>query len=522
MAGEYSAAIPLAMEWSMPRRRGLMSGLILSMAPWAQATIAFAVAAPLAMLGPEQYAVWGWRALFVAGAALSIGMMLYYRRHVVDAPQARRAPASAAPSAPRPGLRSLLTGRWASAFWAAFVLMTGLWSLTDSTVLLLTARLSTDSPIAPEAVPLVMGAASIAQALVMVLAGHLSSLVGRRLLLVVWGAVAGLVGPVLWWAAVTAPTLAVAAAARRAAAGRDGLRLRSDRRLSLRAVPHRDPLDRLRLRLQPLPRAAGAVPVLRAGARAGARPARHRDGDGRARRVARGGRGGARPAALPARDRRGPRHGRRAEHAMSPADDPDLARALPVLAAVREAAPLVHCLTATVSMQLVADGSLAAGARPMMTETAVEAPVVTTVADAPLINLGTLSTDAMDGIPATVAVAREDGRPWVLDPTAIGIAPVRTPLARRLIARRPTAVRGNASEILALVGEAGGGRGADSTAAAESAAGAAAEVARKHRRGRRRLRRSGPGAGCEPRGPARPRLRAAAARDRDGAACSGR
>lgn len=211
VAGEYSAAIPLAMEWSRPRRRGLMSGLILSMAPWAQATIAFAVAALLAMLGPEQYAVWGWRALFVAGATLSISMMLYYGRHVVDAPQARRAPASAAPSAPRPGLRSLLTGRWASAFWAAFVLMTGLWLLTDSTVLLLTARLSTDSPIAPEAVPLVMGAASIAQALVMVLAGHLSSLVGRRLLFVVWGAVAGLLGPVLWWAAVTAPTLAVAA-----------------------------------------------------------------------------------------------------------------------------------------------------------------------------------------------------------------------------------------------------------------------------------------------------------------------
>lgn len=211
VAGEYSAAIPLAMEWSRPRRRGLMSGLILSMAPWAQATIAFAVAALLAALGPEQYAVWGWRALFVAGAALSIGMMLYYRRHVVDAPQARRAPASAAPSAPRPGLRSLLTGRWASAFWAAFVLMTGLWLLTDSTVLLLTARLTTDSPIAPEAVPLVMGAASIAQALVMALAGHLSSLVGRRRLLVAWGAVAGILGPVLWWAAVTAPTLAVAA-----------------------------------------------------------------------------------------------------------------------------------------------------------------------------------------------------------------------------------------------------------------------------------------------------------------------
>ncbi len=224
VAGEYSAAIPLAMEWSAARRRGLMSGLILSMAPWAQATIAFAVAALLWVLGPEQYAAWGWRALFVAGAALSIGMMLYYRRHVVDAPLLRRREetepagqddeglsADARSSAPRAGLRSLLVGRWAPAFWQAFVLMTGLWLLTDSTVLLLTARLSTDSLIVPEAVPLVMGAASIAQALVMALAGHLSSLVGRRRLLVVWGAVAGVLGPVLWWAAVHAPTLAVAA-----------------------------------------------------------------------------------------------------------------------------------------------------------------------------------------------------------------------------------------------------------------------------------------------------------------------
>src|SRR5690606_40594886 len=69
--------LPLSLHDALPI-------LILSMAPWAQATIAFAVAALLAALGPEQYAAWGWRALFVAGAALSIGMMLYYRRHVVD------------------------------------------------------------------------------------------------------------------------------------------------------------------------------------------------------------------------------------------------------------------------------------------------------------------------------------------------------------------------------------------------------------------------------------------------------
>lgn len=159
------------------------------------------------------------------------------------------------------------------------------------------------------------------------------------------------------------------------------------------------------------------------------------------------------------------------------AGDPDLAAVAPVIRAVRERAPLVHCITATVSMGIVADGLLAAGARPMMTETVVEAPTLTTVADALLINLGTLSTDAVEGIPATVEVAVRDGRPWVLDPTAIGLAPVRTPLARELVRSGPVVVRGNASEVLALADQGPGGRGADSSATTEAAHQAALTVA---------------------------------------------
>lgn len=161
------------------------------------------------------------------------------------------------------------------------------------------------------------------------------------------------------------------------------------------------------------------------------------------------------------------------------AHDPDLAAVAPVIRAVRERAPLVHCITATVSMGIVANGLLAAGARPMMTETEAEAPVVTAVADALAVNLGTLSTDAMDGIPATVAAAVRDGRPWVLDPTAIGLAPVRTPLARGLLDSRPAVVRGNASEVLALVGAGPGGRGADSLSEPAAAEEAAREVVRR-------------------------------------------
>ncbi|WP_394216459.1 hydroxyethylthiazole kinase [Brachybacterium vulturis] len=162
-----------------------------------------------------------------------------------------------------------------------------------------------------------------------------------------------------------------------------------------------------------------------------------------------------------------------------PRADPDLAPVAPVLTAVRERAPLVHCLTATVSMSLVADGLLAAGARPMMTETVAEAPVVTTLADALSINLGTLSTDAMAGIPATVEVAVREGRPWVLDPTAIGIAPVRTPLARQLLGSRPAVVRGNASEVLALTGVGRGGRGPDASPASDRAGDAVENAARE-------------------------------------------
>ncbi|MCG7308266.1 hydroxyethylthiazole kinase [Brachybacterium sp. ACRRE] len=156
-------------------------------------------------------------------------------------------------------------------------------------------------------------------------------------------------------------------------------------------------------------------------------------------------------------------------------DDADLRAVAPVIAEVRRCPPLVHCLTATVSMGIVADGLLAAGARPMMTETESEAPVVTEAADALLVNLGTLSTDAMAGIPATVFASIAAGHPWVLDPTAIGLPPVRTALACELVGLRPNVVRGNASEVLALRGGSGG-RGADASDGTESARGAAREI----------------------------------------------
>ena len=70
------------MEWSVPRRRGLVSGLIMSMAPWAQSTIAFATAALLALLGSTAYGAWGWRVAFLAGGVASLVLLAYYSARV--------------------------------------------------------------------------------------------------------------------------------------------------------------------------------------------------------------------------------------------------------------------------------------------------------------------------------------------------------------------------------------------------------------------------------------------------------
>ncbi|MGL5862488.1 MAG: hydroxyethylthiazole kinase [Phycicoccus sp.] len=153
------------------------------------------------------------------------------------------------------------------------------------------------------------------------------------------------------------------------------------------------------------------------------------------------------------------------------------------MATLRERAPLVHGICGTATQGIVADGLLAAGARPMLTATREEAPTLVTVADALVVNLGSLTSDARSAAIPTVRAAQQHSVPWVLDPVAVGVAPVRTPLARALLAHRPDAVRGNASEVRTLAdgpAPATWGRGADSTSAPDRAAEAAHRIAAAH------------------------------------------
>ncbi|MCT6562741.1 hydroxyethylthiazole kinase, partial [Staphylococcus aureus] len=79
---------------------------------------------------------------------------------------------------------------------------------------------------------------------------------------------------------------------------------------------------------------------------------------------------------------------------------------------------------------------------------------------------------------AAVEAANTAGTPWTLDPVAVGGLVYRTAFAHCLLGKKPAAIRGNASEIMALSGLQTSGRGVDSTDDSLAALPAARELAR--------------------------------------------
>ncbi|MCL2871751.1 MAG: hydroxyethylthiazole kinase [Betaproteobacteria bacterium] len=145
---------------------------------------------------------------------------------------------------------------------------------------------------------------------------------------------------------------------------------------------------------------------------------------------------------------------------------------------VRATAPLVHCMTNEVVTNWTANVLLAAGASPAMLADASEAEVFAAIASALLINLGTLHVAQTQAMTAAVDATRRSGKPWVLDPVAVGVLPLRTRFCHDLLGEKPTVIRGNPSEILALAGEASEVRGPDSTQGSDDALTAAERLAR--------------------------------------------
>jgi hydroxyethylthiazole kinase len=149
------------------------------------------------------------------------------------------------------------------------------------------------------------------------------------------------------------------------------------------------------------------------------------------------------------------------------------------LAELRRQAPLTHCITNLVADNFTANVLLAVGAAPATVIAPEEAAGFAAIAHALLVNVGTVTAPDARAMLAAAEAARAAGRPWVLDPVAAGALPYRTGVVTELLRHRPAIVRGNASEILAVAGAAGGGKGVDSTAGSDEALPRARELARR-------------------------------------------
>jgi len=152
-----------------------------------------------------------------------------------------------------------------------------------------------------------------------------------------------------------------------------------------------------------------------------------------------------------------------------------------ILATLRIRQPLVHNITNYVVMNFTANALLALGASPIMAHAVEEVEELVDISGALVINIGTLSKPWIEAMFKAGVHARSRHVPVVLDPVGAGASRLRTDTARELLRRvRPTIVRGNASEILALGGGVGGAHGVDTQHTVAQARQAAVTLARTY------------------------------------------
>lgn len=148
-----------------------------------------------------------------------------------------------------------------------------------------------------------------------------------------------------------------------------------------------------------------------------------------------------------------------------------------MLGALRDQNPLVQCITNYVAMNIAANVVLSAGASPAMVHAPEEIADFTPACGALSVNIGTISAPWRASMIDAARCAQDANLPWVLDPVAHFISDYRKQAAQDLLALRPSIVRANASEILALAGETGAGKGADSGDSVDAAREAAKALA---------------------------------------------
>ncbi|MBQ2961691.1 hydroxyethylthiazole kinase [Methanobrevibacter sp.] len=118
---------------------------------------------------------------------------------------------------------------------------------------------------------------------------------------------------------------------------------------------------------------------------------------------------------------------------------------------VKEISPLTFCITNFVTVTDCANAALAIGASPIMSNGAEEGGEIVNIANALVINIGTLSKSQNELMRNSADKAKEIGKPIIFDPVGAGVSSLRNDMTKEIVENYPLAlVRGNMSEIKAI------------------------------------------------------------------------
>lgn len=135
-----------------------------------------------------------------------------------------------------------------------------------------------------------------------------------------------------------------------------------------------------------------------------------------------------------------------------------------LLRRIRARSALVHNITNFVAMESSANILLALGASPAMAHCRDEVEEMTSIADALVLNIGTLQRDWVESMLCAARAANRKGIPVVLDPVGAGATALRTEAAHRIMRKTSVSVlRGNASEVFSIASAGIRTRGVDSS-----------------------------------------------------------
>lgn len=119
-------------------------------------------------------------------------------------------------------------------------------------------------------------------------------------------------------------------------------------------------------------------------------------------------------------------------------------------------------------MDFVANGLLATGGTPLMSESIDELRELLSISQALYINIGTLDNAFIDRALTAAEIAHSLQKPVILDPVGAGASKLRTEAALKLL-NYAHVIRGNASEIIALSGSIKTTKGVEAVHAVQSA-----------------------------------------------------